>query len=456
MGMFVARHLGRGGPGAATGRARGSLRRHGRAIGAEGDGGALPGGRRLRRPSRAWGTRSARRCCRRSNAGTARARPETSGSEDVAPRHPVGPPRRQRRGLQPPRRPRRRRSPWRRSDGEPSSIPLLVDAFCDHAREILADLRRAVGLGRGDRARPLARRSRWTRRCSMRRSPRSGTSPISRSRRAPATAVASPRSPAGQRRSSVCRAPRWPTSAAPAGCTTSASSACRAPSGTSRARGRSVSANGPGRIPYLTERMLTRSPSLRRIGQCAALHHERLDGSGYPKGLTADAIPISARILAAADVYEALRRPRPHRAAVDAAGGGACAARGGLGWSTRRRRGQRRPSPPPATACADERAYRAVSPLVRSTSSSSWPGEDQPGDRRGARRVPSHRDVAPRARVHQVRRVEPHGGRALRHATRPRRGTTDRLTDVRNGEVRQEHRSTDRFADPRSCRTTVA
>ena len=71
--------------------------------------------------------------------------------------------------------------------------------------------------------------------------------------------------------------------------------------------------------PYLTERMLVRSPSLQRIGQCAALHHERLDGSGYPKGLTADAIPISARILAAADVYEALRQPRPHRPAVDAA-----------------------------------------------------------------------------------------------------------------------------------------
>jgi len=69
--------------------------------------------------------------------------------------------------------------------------------------------------------------------------------------------------------------------------------------------------------PYLTERMLARTPALRRIGQCAALHHERLDGSGYPKGLTADAIPMSARILAAADVYDALRQPRPHRPAVD-------------------------------------------------------------------------------------------------------------------------------------------
>jgi HD-GYP domain-containing protein (c-di-GMP phosphodiesterase class II) len=70
--------------------------------------------------------------------------------------------------------------------------------------------------------------------------------------------------------------------------------------------------------PYLTERMLARTPALRRIGQCAALHHERLDGSGYPKGLSGDAIPQTARILAAADVYEAVRQPRAHRPAADA------------------------------------------------------------------------------------------------------------------------------------------
>lgn len=71
--------------------------------------------------------------------------------------------------------------------------------------------------------------------------------------------------------------------------------------------------------PYLTERMLARAPALQPIGQCAALHHERLDGSGYPKGLAAAALPIGARILAAADVYAALRQDRPHRPAVDAA-----------------------------------------------------------------------------------------------------------------------------------------
>ena len=70
--------------------------------------------------------------------------------------------------------------------------------------------------------------------------------------------------------------------------------------------------------PYLTERMLARAPLMAQLGECAALHHERLDGSGYPRGLRGDAIPLTARIVAAADVYNALRQPRPHRAAVPA------------------------------------------------------------------------------------------------------------------------------------------
>ena len=65
--------------------------------------------------------------------------------------------------------------------------------------------------------------------------------------------------------------------------------------------------------PYLTARTLARVPALARIGQLAAMHHERMDGSGYPAGLSGDAIPLPARILAAADVYRAVREPRPHR-----------------------------------------------------------------------------------------------------------------------------------------------
>jgi HD-GYP domain-containing protein (c-di-GMP phosphodiesterase class II) len=44
-------------------------------------------------------------------------------------------------------------------------------------------------------------------------------------------------------------------------------------------------------------------------------HHERMDGSGYPYGLTANAIPIEARIVAVADTYDALTSDRPYRKA---------------------------------------------------------------------------------------------------------------------------------------------
>ena len=67
--------------------------------------------------------------------------------------------------------------------------------------------------------------------------------------------------------------------------------------------------------PYLTARTFSKPPALAAIGQLAAMHHERMDGSGYPSGLTADSIPMTARVIAAADVYHALLEPRPHRAA---------------------------------------------------------------------------------------------------------------------------------------------
>jgi HD-GYP domain-containing protein (c-di-GMP phosphodiesterase class II) len=42
-------------------------------------------------------------------------------------------------------------------------------------------------------------------------------------------------------------------------------------------------------------------------------HHERWDGSGYPRGLKADQIPLSARLFAVVDVWDALRSSRPYR-----------------------------------------------------------------------------------------------------------------------------------------------
>jgi len=68
--------------------------------------------------------------------------------------------------------------------------------------------------------------------------------------------------------------------------------------------------------PYLSERMLAFSPALARLGDIAVQHHERLDGSGYPRGLSADHVATAARLLAAADTYQALCELRPHRPAL--------------------------------------------------------------------------------------------------------------------------------------------
>jgi HD-GYP domain-containing protein (c-di-GMP phosphodiesterase class II) len=71
--------------------------------------------------------------------------------------------------------------------------------------------------------------------------------------------------------------------------------------------------------PYLTERMLQQSSWLAPLGAIAAQLRERLDGSGYPRGLSAGAISQPALILGAADAYQSMREPRPHRAARSAA-----------------------------------------------------------------------------------------------------------------------------------------
>ena len=44
-------------------------------------------------------------------------------------------------------------------------------------------------------------------------------------------------------------------------------------------------------------------------------HHEKWDGTGYPRGLRGEAIPLAARLFALADVWDALRSDRPYRAA---------------------------------------------------------------------------------------------------------------------------------------------
>jgi HD-GYP domain-containing protein (c-di-GMP phosphodiesterase class II) len=59
--------------------------------------------------------------------------------------------------------------------------------------------------------------------------------------------------------------------------------------------------------------------SLRSAAPAIRWHHERLDGSGYPDGLAGDAVPLEARIIAVADVWDALTSDRVYRSAMSAA-----------------------------------------------------------------------------------------------------------------------------------------
>jgi putative two-component system response regulator len=59
----------------------------------------------------------------------------------------------------------------------------------------------------------------------------------------------------------------------------------------------------------------SRAPLLRMAGTIAWTHHERWDGSGYPRGLAGEEIPLVGQIAAVADVFSALVSPRPHRPA---------------------------------------------------------------------------------------------------------------------------------------------
>jgi HD-GYP domain-containing protein (c-di-GMP phosphodiesterase class II) len=68
--------------------------------------------------------------------------------------------------------------------------------------------------------------------------------------------------------------------------------------------------------PYLTERILSQSTALAPLGTVAVALRERLDGSGYPRRLSGAAISMPARVLGAADAYQAMCEPRPYRDAL--------------------------------------------------------------------------------------------------------------------------------------------
>ena len=67
--------------------------------------------------------------------------------------------------------------------------------------------------------------------------------------------------------------------------------------------------------PYYTERVLGRPHALAHLSTIAGQHHERLDGSGYFRGIPSTMLSPATRVLAAADVYHAMIERRPHRPA---------------------------------------------------------------------------------------------------------------------------------------------
>ncbi len=69
--------------------------------------------------------------------------------------------------------------------------------------------------------------------------------------------------------------------------------------------------------PWLGERIVAPVPALGgQTGQVIACHHERWDGSGYPRGLRGIEIPLSARIFAVVDAYDAMTNDQPYRDAL--------------------------------------------------------------------------------------------------------------------------------------------
>ena len=103
--------------------------------------------------------------------------------------------------------------------------------------------------------------------------------------------------------------------------------------------------------PALGEAIVRGVAALRDAAAAVRHHHERFDGTGYPDGLAGEAIPIEARIVAAADAYAAMTGGRPYSRRAQPAGrrGRAAPQRGhaprpgrGRGRAARRARHRRR------------------------------------------------------------------------------------------------------------------
>lgn len=69
--------------------------------------------------------------------------------------------------------------------------------------------------------------------------------------------------------------------------------------------------------PYYTRMILSDIDGFERITEWAGNHHEKLNGRGYPRHLSADDLDIGARIMAVADIFSAITEDRPYRKGMD-------------------------------------------------------------------------------------------------------------------------------------------
>jgi HD-GYP domain-containing protein (c-di-GMP phosphodiesterase class II) len=176
-------------------------------------------------------------------------------------------------------------------------------------------------------------------------------------------------------------------------------------------------------LPHITDRMLRQSESLAPLAAIAVQHRERLDGSGYPAGLSGSGISRSARILAAADAYQAMREPRPHRGALGAdAAASELRAEVRAGRRRCRRCGARRGRPShPAASRGPGRphATRGRGPDPRRARSL------EQGDRRPARHLSQDGRKPRRAHLREDRRLSNRAAAslfAMRHGLLPEEG----------------------------------
>lgn len=70
------------------------------------------------------------------------------------------------------------------------------------------------------------------------------------------------------------------------------------------------------RHPEIGARILSGIPGFERVAEAILTHHERVDGKGYPRGLSGQSIPVESRVVAAVDAFDAMTNDRPYRKAA--------------------------------------------------------------------------------------------------------------------------------------------